>query len=86
MHGSSYEAFMKSKLIPVIGDIGEENLGIDVETADKISDEIDVKINSAGRTTLTTGVSSCSTRFLMLTLTTKLKQIRRCPKCQCSWP
>ncbi|KAH0884750.1 hypothetical protein HID58_060846, partial [Brassica napus] len=41
MHGSSYEAFMKSKLIPVIGDIGEENLGIDVETADKISDEID---------------------------------------------
>uniref|UniRef100_A0A0D3BXG7 Fatty acyl-CoA reductase n=1 Tax=Brassica oleracea var. oleracea TaxID=109376 RepID=A0A0D3BXG7_BRAOL len=54
MHGSSYEAFMKSKLIPVIGDIGEENLGIDVETADKISDEIDVKINSAGRTTLTT--------------------------------
>ncbi|KAF3557032.1 hypothetical protein F2Q69_00014960, partial [Brassica cretica] len=54
MHGSSYEAFMKSKLIPVIGDIGEENLGIDVETADKISDEIDVIINSAGRTTLTT--------------------------------
>ncbi|XP_048633893.1 fatty acyl-CoA reductase 6, chloroplastic-like isoform X2 [Brassica napus] len=51
MHGSSYEAFMKSKLIPVIGDIGEENLGIDSETADKISGEIDVIINSAGRTT-----------------------------------
>ncbi|CAN7056994.1 unnamed protein product [Brassica rapa subsp. trilocularis] len=51
MHGSSYEAFMKNKLIPVIGDIGEENLGIDSETADKISDEIDVIINSAGRTT-----------------------------------
>ncbi|KAF3495038.1 hypothetical protein DY000_02056410 [Brassica cretica] len=27
-HGSSYEAFMKSKLIPVVGDIGEDNLGI----------------------------------------------------------
>ncbi|WZY87738.1 hypothetical protein YC2023_044473 [Brassica napus] len=41
----------ENKLIPVIGDIGEENLGIDSETADKISDEIDVIINSAGRTT-----------------------------------
>ncbi|CAG7905500.1 unnamed protein product [Brassica rapa] len=51
MHGSSYEAFMKSKLIPVTGDIGEENLGMDSETADKISEEIDVIINTAGRTT-----------------------------------
>ncbi|CAN6829306.1 unnamed protein product [Brassica oleracea] len=51
MHGSSYEAFMKSKLIPVTGDIGEENLGMDSETADKICEEIDVIINTAGRTT-----------------------------------
>ncbi|KAL0668746.1 hypothetical protein Bca4012_031450 [Brassica carinata] len=51
MHGSSYEAFMKSKLIPVTGDIGEENLGMDSETADQISEEIDVIINTAGRTT-----------------------------------
>ncbi|CAN7013917.1 unnamed protein product [Brassica oleracea var. botrytis] len=51
MHGSSYEAFMKSKLIPVTGDIGEENLGMDSETADKISEEIYVIINTAGRTT-----------------------------------
>ncbi|CAA7060504.1 unnamed protein product [Microthlaspi erraticum] len=50
MHGSSYEAFMKSKLIPVIGDIGEANLGIESETADKISEEIDVIISCAGRT------------------------------------
>ncbi|CAA7060502.1 unnamed protein product [Microthlaspi erraticum] len=51
MHGSSYEDFMKSKLIPVVGDMGEENLGIEAETAEKISEEIDVIINSAGRTT-----------------------------------
>ncbi|KAL0867047.1 hypothetical protein Bca101_046165 [Brassica carinata] len=51
MHGRSYEAFMKSKLIPIIGDIGEENLGMNSEAADKISEEIDVIINCAGRTT-----------------------------------
>ncbi|CAH8360440.1 unnamed protein product [Eruca vesicaria subsp. sativa] len=52
MHGSSYEAFMKSKLIPVVGDIGEDNLGIKSQIAcKKISDEIDVIINCAGRTT-----------------------------------
>ncbi|XP_048597151.1 fatty acyl-CoA reductase 6, chloroplastic isoform X1 [Brassica napus] len=51
MHGSSYEAFMKSKLIPVTGDIGEDNLGIEPVTAAKISGEIDVIISCAGRTT-----------------------------------
>ncbi|WZZ17712.1 hypothetical protein YC2023_110801 [Brassica napus] len=51
MHGSSYEAFMKSKLIPVTGDIGEDNLGIESVTAAKISGEIDVIISCAGRTT-----------------------------------
>ncbi|KAF8102068.1 hypothetical protein N665_0201s0357 [Sinapis alba] len=51
VHGSSYEAFMKSKLIPVIGDIGEDNLGMESVTAAKISGEIDVIISCAGRTT-----------------------------------
>ncbi|XP_010504577.1 PREDICTED: fatty acyl-CoA reductase 6, chloroplastic-like [Camelina sativa] len=51
MHGRSYEAFMKSKLIPVIGDIGEANLGIEPEIADMISEEIDVIISCGGRTT-----------------------------------
>nr|VDD57582.1 unnamed protein product [Brassica oleracea] len=50
-HGSSYEAFMKSKLIPVVGDIGEDNLGIKSQMAYNISDEIDVIISCAGRTT-----------------------------------
>ncbi|KAF3515749.1 hypothetical protein DY000_02061508 [Brassica cretica] len=51
IHGSSYEDFMKSKLIPVLGDIAQENLGFDSEIAAKISDEIDVIISCGGRTT-----------------------------------
>ncbi|CAH8353179.1 unnamed protein product [Eruca vesicaria subsp. sativa] len=51
IHGSSYEDFMKSKLIPVIGDIAQENLGFDSEIAAMISDEIDVIIGCGGRTT-----------------------------------
>ncbi|ESQ44412.1 hypothetical protein EUTSA_v10005887mg [Eutrema salsugineum] len=51
MHGTSYEAFMKSKLVPVIGDIREDNLGTESEIADKINEEIDVIISCAGRTT-----------------------------------
>ncbi|KAF8114728.1 hypothetical protein N665_0034s0067 [Sinapis alba] len=51
MHGSSYEAFMNSKLIPILGDIGEDNLGIESEIAAKISCEIDIVISCAGRTT-----------------------------------
>ncbi|XP_048616817.1 fatty acyl-CoA reductase 6, chloroplastic-like isoform X2 [Brassica napus] len=51
MHGRSYEEFMKSKLIPIIGDIGEDNLGVGSEIATKISGEIDVVISCAGRTT-----------------------------------
>uniref|UniRef100_M4CGB6 Fatty acyl-CoA reductase n=1 Tax=Brassica campestris TaxID=3711 RepID=M4CGB6_BRACM len=43
--------FMKSKLIPVLGDIAQENLGFDSEIAANISDEIDVIISCGGRTT-----------------------------------
>ncbi|XP_010559064.1 PREDICTED: fatty acyl-CoA reductase 6, chloroplastic-like [Tarenaya hassleriana] len=50
-HGNSYEAFMTSKLIPIVGDISQNNLGMDPETADSISKEIDVIISSAARTT-----------------------------------
>ncbi|RID54388.1 hypothetical protein BRARA_G01715 [Brassica rapa] len=50
-HGRSYEEFMKSKLIPIIGEIGEDNLGIGSEISAKISGEIDVVISCAGRTT-----------------------------------
>ncbi|CAH8359616.1 unnamed protein product [Eruca vesicaria subsp. sativa] len=51
IHGSSYEAFMNRKLIPILGNIGEDNLGIGSDIAAKISGEIDVVISCAGRTT-----------------------------------
>ncbi|KAL0848220.1 hypothetical protein Bca101_021467 [Brassica carinata] len=69
MHGSSYEAFMKSKLIPVVGDIGEDNVGIESQIACKISDEIDVIISCAGRTTFDDRFSfSCQPSFSFLNL------------------
>ncbi|XP_010544518.1 PREDICTED: fatty acyl-CoA reductase 6, chloroplastic-like [Tarenaya hassleriana] len=50
-HQNSYEAFMTSKLIPVVGDISQNNLGMDPETAKNIAKEIDVIVSSAASTT-----------------------------------
>ena len=94
IHGSSYEAFMKSKLIPVTGDIGEDNLVIKSVTAAKISGEIDVIISCAGRTTFD---DRCFTMFLLSIffslITNKqfayssstLIQVRLCFECQRFW-
>ncbi|KAL9295596.1 putative oxidoreductase [Arabidopsis thaliana] len=40
-----------SKLLPVVEDIAEDNLGVDSETSLKISEEIDIIISSAATTT-----------------------------------
>ncbi|KAI4300652.1 hypothetical protein L6164_034003 [Bauhinia variegata] len=50
-HGKSYQAFMLSKLVPVVGDICESNLGIEEELSNVIADEVDVIVNSAANTT-----------------------------------
>ncbi|CAA0387568.1 unnamed protein product [Arabidopsis thaliana] len=50
-HGKSYDTFLKSKLLPVVEDIAEDNLGVDSETSLKISEEIDIIISSAATTT-----------------------------------
>ncbi|XP_075474241.1 fatty acyl-CoA reductase 2, chloroplastic [Primulina tabacum] len=50
-HGKSYQAFMLSKLVPVVGNICESNLGIDEEASDLISKQVNVIINSAANTT-----------------------------------
>lgn len=95
MHGSSYEAFMKSKLIPILGDIGEDNLGIESEISAKISCEIDVVISCAGRTTFDDRCLLCVLHLTLFYLfsykqaicsnPSKLMQIRPCFKCQRSW-
>ncbi|KAK7244694.1 hypothetical protein RIF29_39519 [Crotalaria pallida] len=51
IHGKSYQAFMLSKLVPVVGNICESNLGLDVDASDVIAEEVDVIVNSAANTT-----------------------------------
>ncbi|XP_072977375.1 fatty acyl-CoA reductase 2, chloroplastic-like isoform X2 [Typha angustifolia] len=51
IHGKNYQAFILRKLIPVVGDVTEANIGINAELAEEISEEVDVIINSAANTT-----------------------------------
>ncbi|KAL6642511.1 hypothetical protein ACP70R_020692 [Stipagrostis hirtigluma subsp. patula] len=50
IHGEEYQAFVARKLVPVVGDIREANLGISPELADVIAEEVDIVVNSAGNT------------------------------------
>ena len=51
IHGKSYQAFMSSKLVPLVGNICESNLGLDEDSFCVIADEVDVIVNSAANTT-----------------------------------
>nr|KYP53438.1 Fatty acyl-CoA reductase 2 [Cajanus cajan] len=51
IHGKSYQAFMLSKLVPVVGNVCEHNLGLDEDISNVIADEVDVIVNSAANTT-----------------------------------
>ncbi|PIN12713.1 Long-chain-fatty-acyl-CoA reductase [Handroanthus impetiginosus] len=51
IHGKSYQAFMLSKLVPVVGNIRKSNLGLDEDSADSIAKDVDIIINSAANTT-----------------------------------
>ncbi|KAL2464809.1 Fatty acyl-CoA reductase 2 [Forsythia ovata] len=50
-YGKSYQAFMLSKLVPVLGNVSEFNLGFDGDKADVMGKEVDIIINSAANTT-----------------------------------
>ncbi|KAK9266595.1 hypothetical protein L1049_021660 [Liquidambar formosana] len=50
-HGKSYQDFMMSKLVPVVGNVCESNLGLEEDIADLITKEVDVIVNSAANTT-----------------------------------
>ncbi|CAI9097456.1 OLC1v1033888C3 [Oldenlandia corymbosa var. corymbosa] len=50
-YGKSYQAFMLSKMVPVVGNICESNLGLDQDTTTMITKEVDVIVNSAANTT-----------------------------------
>ncbi|XP_043693367.1 fatty acyl-CoA reductase 2, chloroplastic-like [Telopea speciosissima] len=51
IHGKSYETFMVSKLIPVVGNVCESNIGMEEDIAELVAGEVDVIINSAANTT-----------------------------------
>ena len=50
-YGDGFEDFIKSKVVPVNGDVGNEFLGLDEKEAQKIMRDTDVIINSAGNVT-----------------------------------
>ncbi len=50
-YGSAFEGFVRSKVVVLGGDIGETNLGYTVEAAQRVAEDIDVIINSAGNVT-----------------------------------
>lgn len=50
-YGEGFEEFIKSKVVPVNGDVGNEFLGLDEKQAKKIMRDTDVIINGAGNVT-----------------------------------
>ncbi|XWS56140.1 hypothetical protein CRYUN_Cryun09bG0061000 [Craigia yunnanensis] len=50
-YGNSYQNFMLSKLVPVVGNVCESDLGLDGDLADVIAKEVDIIVNSAANTT-----------------------------------
>ncbi|XP_071912461.1 fatty acyl-CoA reductase 2, chloroplastic-like [Coffea arabica] len=50
-YGKSYQAFMLSKIVPVIGNVCEANLGLDEDTTHMLAKEVDIIVNSAANTT-----------------------------------
>ncbi|HET6889556.1 MAG TPA: AMP-binding protein, partial [Pyrinomonadaceae bacterium] len=50
-YGSALEGFLRDKLVILGGDIGDTNLGYSEDEAQRIADDLDVIINSAGNVT-----------------------------------
>ncbi|HKP46997.1 MAG TPA: SDR family oxidoreductase, partial [Pyrinomonadaceae bacterium] len=50
-YGTRLEGFIRDKVVVVGGDIGDTNLGYSEEQAQRIADDIDVVLNSAGNVT-----------------------------------
>ncbi|XP_057983479.1 fatty acyl-CoA reductase 2, chloroplastic [Malania oleifera] len=51
VHGKSYQAFMLSKLVPVVGNVCESELGLEKDLADMVARDVDIIVNSAASTT-----------------------------------
>ncbi|KAL8491660.1 hypothetical protein ACS0TY_023306 [Phlomoides rotata] len=51
-HGNSYEAFVREKLIPIVGNICEPNIGMDSDSIEIVRKDVHVIIQAAASTTL----------------------------------
>ncbi|GMP89240.1 hypothetical protein CsSME_00040902 [Camellia sinensis var. sinensis] len=49
-YGESYQDFMPSKLVPVVGNVCKDNPALEEDVADATKNEVDVIINSAANT------------------------------------
>ncbi|OMP05841.1 Male sterility, NAD-binding protein [Corchorus capsularis] len=49
-YGKDYEAFMMSKLVPVVGNVSQSDLGMEQELANAIKEDVHIIINSAAVT------------------------------------
>ncbi|PWT81788.1 MAG: AMP-dependent synthetase, partial [Acidobacteria bacterium] len=50
-YGNALDGFIREKVLVLGGDIGDENLGYTEEEAQRVADDVDVVINSAGNVT-----------------------------------
>ncbi|GAA0172960.1 hypothetical protein LIER_26678 [Lithospermum erythrorhizon] len=50
-YGKSFQSLMLEKIVPVVGNVCEYNLGLDEDVAEIIAKEVDVIVNSAANTT-----------------------------------
>ncbi|KAG8095988.1 hypothetical protein GUJ93_ZPchr0013g37008 [Zizania palustris] len=51
IHGKDYHSFVARKLVPVVGDVREADVGIAAELASEITQQVDIIVNSAANTT-----------------------------------
>uniref|UniRef100_A0A0D9VPY6 Fatty acyl-CoA reductase n=1 Tax=Leersia perrieri TaxID=77586 RepID=A0A0D9VPY6_9ORYZ len=68
IHGKDYHSFVARKLVPVVGDVREANVGIAPELASVIAEEVDIIVNSAANTTFDERIMSYAQRFPRLKL------------------
>lgn len=50
MHGNSYSAFLLSKLVPVVGHLEEESLGMEEKMVKDVQNHVDVIVGCAANT------------------------------------
>ena len=65
-YGDGFEDFIKSKVVPVNGDVGNEYLGLDEKDAKKVMRDTDIIINGAGNVTFNPPLESAPVSYTHL--------------------